>query len=408
MDFSALIFPATALRRSALTALCPLFKPLWVLEPPSLGDGSRATPPGLESLARTLRPVGQAGAQGSDNPQVQQAAKLLGQWQQWLASHQGSSSAEAIKAGMEPPTPPETFRTLIRDIKSYSGPEGKGDPGLPAVEADLLLHLAHIQDQEVAELEQALSRARQGESRLRHSMGQDQEDHQPVDYKIPLLDHLAPVDYSLPQEHMLESRLKAWATLAQGLDQQAAWLTTTSGQAARLLLERAHDLVLPPAKEYRTPAGAVSPLTLAPMFPRPDNPLAQEAARLVLPDLSELDDQAFLDLAAKLDSQPDMDLLRQRVNHLAQRVDGEKWWAGLAPELGQEARELAQAYGDLVQQAGVRAGGKPRGLSLLAFPGLSRQDVLALMRGEKPAGAPGMDQWPENWPQGATVVWALW
>ena len=408
MDLSALIFPATALRRSAITALCPLFKPLNVLEPPSLGKGAHATPPGLESLARMLRPAGQAGAVGSDNPQARQAAKLLDQWRQWLASHHGSSSAEALKAGMELPTPPETFRTVMSEIKSYQGPKGQADPGLPGVEADLLLHLAHIQDQEAAELEQALSQARQGESRLRHSMGQDEGDYQPVDYEAPLMDHLAPVDYTLPQEHLLESRLKAWSTLAQGLAPEDGWLATTSGAAARLLLERAHELVQPPVKEFRTPAGAVSPLTLAPMSARPDNPLAQEAARLVLPDLSELDDQAFLNLAAKLAANADFDLLRQKVNHLAQRVDGEKWWPGLAPELAQEAQELAQGYGDLIEQAGVRAGGKPRGLSLLAFPGLSREDLLALMRGEKPVEAPKMEQWPEQWPDGSTVVWVLW
>ncbi|MCB2191421.1 MAG: hypothetical protein KQI62_07645 [Deltaproteobacteria bacterium] len=408
MDLSALIFPATALRRSALIALCPLFKPLNVLEPPSLGKGVRATPPGLESLANMLEPVGQAGAVGSDNPQARKAAELLGQWQQWLADNQGSGSVDALKAGVQPPAPPETFRTVMRDIKSYKGAEGKEDPGLPGVEADLLLHLAHIQDQEAAELEQALSQARQGETRLRSSMGKDQEDYQPVDYEAPLMDHLAPVDYTLPQEHLLESRLKAWSTLAQGLGADTGWLATTSGAAARLLLERAHELIQPPVKEYRTPAGAVSPLTLAPMSPRPDNPLAQEAARLVLPDLSELGDQAFLALAAKLEANPDFDVLRQKVNHLAQRVDGEKWWPGLAPELAQEAQELAQTYGDLVQQAGVRTGGKPRGLSLLAFPGMSREDVLALMRDEKPGDAPKLEQWPEEWPEGSTVVWALW
>lgn len=408
MDLSALIFPATALRRSALTALCPLFKRLNVLEPPSLGKGATATPPGLESLAAMIRPKGEAGAADSDNPQARKAAELLGQWQQWLAQNQGSSSVDAIKAGVQPPTPPETFRSVMREIKSYQGSEGQGDPGLPGVQADLLLHLAHIQDQEAAELEQALSQARHGESRLRNSMGQDQGDYQPIGYDAPIMDHLAPVDYTLPQEHLLESRLKAWSTLSQGFGREAGWLATTSAAAARLLLERAHELVQPPVKEFRTPAGAVSPLTMAPMSARPDNPLAQEAARLVLPDLSELDDQAFLGLAAKLDQEPDMELLRQKVNHLASRVDGEKWWPGLAPELSQEAQELAQRYGDLVQQAGVRAGGKPRGLSLLAFPGLSREDVLALMRGETPSDAPKMEQWPEEWPDGSTVVWALW
>ena len=406
MELSALIFPATALRRSLMTALCPLFKPLEVLLPPSLEPGATAAPPGMEDLVNALRPQG--GADGSGLAPARQAADLLRQWRQWQSEHQGSSQAEVIKAGVQPAPPPETFRSLMGNIKNYKGPDGKDQAGLPGVEADLFLHLAHVQDQQAAELEQALSQARQGESRLRSSMGHDQQDHQPVDYEAPLLDHLPPVDYTLPQEHLLEQRMAAWATLAEGLKAEGAWLGTGSGAAARLLLERAHEAVQPPAKEYRTPAGAVSPLGLAPLSPRPDNPLAQEAARLVLPDLSELDDQAFLDLCARLDQDPDMDLLRQRVNHLAQRVAGEKWWPGLAPELGQEAQELAETYGDLVQKVGVQAGGRPRGLSLLAFPGLTRQDLMVLMRGEKPAEAPGMADWPENWPAGSGVLWALW
>ncbi|MCF8032684.1 MAG: hypothetical protein K9K66_06875 [Desulfarculaceae bacterium] len=406
MELSALILPSTALRRSVLAALCPLFKPMCVLQPPSLEPTAEAAPPGLEGLVAKLRPGG--GVEGSDNPQARQAAEQLRQWDKWLQEHQGSSAVDAIKAGVQPAPPPETFRSLMRDIKKYQGSDGAQGPGLPGVEADLLLNLAHIQDQQAAELEQALSQARQGESRLRSSMGQDQQDHQPVDYDAPLLDRLAPVDYTLPQEHLLEQRLSAWATLAAGLDATDDWLATSSGAAARLLLERAHDLVQPPAKEYRTPAGAVSPLGLAPLSARPDNPLAQEAARLVLPDLSELDDQAFLQLCAKLDQDPDMDLLRGRVNHLAQRVAGEKWWPGLAPELGQEAQELAQNYGDLIEKAGVQAGGRPRGLSLLAFPGLSRGDLLALMKDEKPSEVPSIENWPESWPQGATPMWALW
>ncbi|MCB2228504.1 MAG: hypothetical protein KQH53_17620 [Desulfarculaceae bacterium] len=406
MELSALILPSTALRRSVLVSLCPLFKPLCVLQPPSLEAGAEAAPPGLEGLVAKLRPGG--GADGSDNPQARQAAEQLRQWSEWLSRNQGSSAVDAVKAGVQPPSPPETFRSLMRDIKSYQGAEGQGEQGLPGVEADLLLNLAHIQDQQAAELEQALSQARQGESRLRSSMGQDQEDHQPVDYEAPLLDHLAPVDYTLPQEHLLEQRMAAWATLAAGLDAGEDWLATSSGAAARLLLDRAHELVQPPVKEYRTPAGAVSPLGLAPMAARPDNPLAQEAARLVLPDLSELDDQAFLSLCAKLDQDRDMDLLRQRVNHLAQRVEGEKWWSGLAPELAQEAQELAQTYGDLIEKAGVTAGGRPRGLSLLAFPGLTRADLLALMKNQKPVDAPSLKDWPDSWPQVATPVWALW
>ncbi len=406
MDLSALIFPATALRRSALAALCPLFKPLCVLQPPSLEPSATAAPPGLEGLVDKLRPSG--GADGSDYPQARQAAEQLRQWSDWLAQHQGSSQVDAVKAGVQPAPPPETFRSLMKDIKTYQGHEGAGGPGLPGVEADLLLNLAHIQDQQAAELEQALSQARQGANRLRSSMGHDQADHQPADYEAPLLDHLPPVDYSLPQEHLLEQRLAAWATLAADLEKDGAWLATSSGAAARLLLERAHDLVQPPLKEYRTPAGAVSPLSIAPLSARPDNPLAQEAARLVLPDLSELDDESYLALCAKLDQDPGMDLLRQRVNHLAQRVAGEKWWPGLAPELAAEAQELAQNYGDLVEQAGVIAGGRPRGLSLLAFPGLSRAHLLALMQDDKPGDAPSIKDWPETWPTGGTAVWALW
>jgi hypothetical protein len=406
MQLTALVFPATALRQSLLFGLAPLFKPVQVLQPPSLGEDAQAAPPGLQELVRVLRPAG--GADQAQMPQAQEAARLLRSWEQWLHDHRGSGEAEAIKAGVEPPAPPETFRSLVGQIKNYQGADQKGGPGLPQVEADLFLHLAHIQDQEASGLEQALAQAKQSEQKLSSSMGRDLDDHQPADYEGHIMDRLAPVDYSLPQERLLEQRLKAWATLAAESGGGEAWLAAASGEAARLLLERAQALVQPPAIEIRSPAGAVSPLGLAPMSPRPDNPLAQEAARLVLPDLSGLDEEMFINLAQGLDDDPKMALLRQRINHLAQRLRDEKWWAGLASELAQEAQELAEGYTELIKASGISAGPKPRALSLLAFPGLGRSDILALMRGEEPAGAPRLKDWPDNWPDGCCPMWVLW
>lgn len=406
MPLTALIFPSTALRRSLLCGLAPLFKPLAVLQPLSLGPDALVAPQALQGLVQVRRP--DAGADQAQAPQAQQAARLLRQWEEWVRSHQGSNQLEAIKAGIQPPSLPETFRSLINEIKHYQGADKDAGPSLPQVEADLFLHLAHIQDQEAAGLEEALVQARQGQQRLSQSMGHDQEDHQPADYEGQLLDHLPPVDYSLPQEYLLTQRLSAWATLAAETDLADAWLATASGEAARLLLERAAELVQPPVKEVRSPAGAVSPLQMGLVRPRPDNPLAQEAARLVLPDMSGLDDQALQDLARTLDENPDMDLLRQRVGHLAQRVQDEKWWAGLASELAQEAQELAANYSEMVRAAGAAAGPRPRGLSLLAFPGLDQGDLLALMQGQSPRDVPQMSDWPDKWPDGGSPVWVLW
>jgi len=406
MPLVALMFPATALRRSMLCGLAPLFESLAVLQPPSLGPEALAAPQAWQALVQVRRP--RSGADQAAAPQAQQAAKLLRQWEQWVRLHQGSGQVEAVKAGVQPPPPPETFRSLMGQIKNYRASGSEAGPPLPQVEADLFLHLAHIQDQEAAGLEEALAQARQSQERLAHSMGHDQADHQPADYETHLLDRLPPVDYSLPQEHLLSQRLSAWATLAAETDLGGAWLATASGEAARLLLERAAALVQPPVKDLRSPAGAVSPLQMGPVSPHPDNPLAQEAARLLLPDLCGLEDEALLSLAARLAAEPRLDLLRQRLGHLAQRLADEKWGAGLAGELAREAQELAADYADLVAAAGVKPGPSLRGLSLLSFPGLGQDELLALMRGGRTPAAPQLKDWPDHWPDGSCPVWALW
>lgn len=406
MPLVALMFPATALRRSTLCGLTPLFESLAVLQPPSLGPEALAAPAAWRDVVQVRRP--RAGADQAAVPQAQQAAKLLRQWEQWVRLHQGSGQLEAIKAGVQPPPPPETFRSLMGQIKNYRGAGSAAGPSLPQVEADLFLHLAHIQDQEAAGLEEALAQARQSQERLSRSMGHDQADHQPADYETHLLDRLPPVDYSLPQEHLLEQRLNAWATLAAEADLGQAWLATASSGAARLLLERAAALLQPPVKELRSPAGAVSPLQMGPLSPHPDNPLAQEAARLLLSDLSGLDDAALLSLANKLAAGDRLPLLRQRLDQLAQRLSQEKWSQGLARELAQEAQALAANYAALLDAAGAPAAGGQRGLSLLAFPGLQQGDLLALMRGDRPQNPPQLKDWPDTWPSGSCPVWALW
>lgn len=403
MQLPVLIFPHTDLRPTTLNGLAPLCAPVMVLQPPSLGPGAEG--PAMSSpLAEAVRPAGGADAAG---PEARRLAGLLRQWEDWARSHRHSAEAEAVKAGVEPPPPPETVRSLMGDIRKYSqGPEVKKDT--PEVSADLFLHLAHVQDREAAELEGLLARYEDSAGRLGHVMGLDQPDTVPADYEGYVLDRLPPVDYSLPEDHQLERRLAAWATLAGAAGDSDAWLATASGPAARLLMERADALLLPREPELRSPAGAVAPFGDPAGEPRPDTPRPQEAARLVLPDLSGLTPEALTDLAGRLAEAGDLDGLRAGLATLLKRLAAEKWGPALAGELAGAAKTLAEDYDRAVRAAGATLGKTGRGLSLLAFPGLTRADLLSLMRDGRPGGAPRSADWPDAWPDGSCPVLVLW
>lgn len=407
-DLPALLFPHTAPRRGALGALLPWWAPLTLLEPPSLDRGPEKGGP-LEAAGLLLRITAGAGADGSDDPKAKRLAGLLRQWESWARQGRDSGELEAVKAGVQPPPPEETVRGLMSEIKDFGRARKEAGPSHPAVEADLFLHLAHVQDTQAAEMEDILARVERGQRDLGRSMGLNGEDASPADYEQVFYQRLPPVDYSLGEDQHLMRRLEAWATLAAEAGVAGGTggtLATTSLPAVQVLLERANRRFEVSTKDMRSPAGAAVPPVVIPQTPDPDSPRAQEAARLVLPDLSGLADQELAELSARLDPQG-LKEVREGLAGLLGRLAAESWSSELREELGRGAKDIAERAGALLAGAQTPAPGRI-GVSLLAFPGLSRAQVLELMRDHQPGDLPDLRAWPKEWPAGSCPLLAVW
>ncbi len=388
MEASIAVFPRTVLDGDLLSLLVPWFESIKLVQPPALERGGGPpcawVPPVLSGsgLLQLLTPP-PAGSRGM--------AAQLREWEEWIHQQEGTGQVEAVKAGIKPPPPPETVRTVMNQIRDFDKPEpGESGPP-PGVRADLLLYLAHRRDQEAVEMAEIMARVEKGQEELGRVMGLEEEDTVPPDYQTAFAELLPPVDYSLPPEHQLPARLAAWAECAGRVDLGGARLAAAGLEAARLLLERANARF---RDDPRSPAGAVLPE--APEPAGDDLPLAREAARLLVPDLGGRD---WEDILALRDACRD---LRQELAGLAARLEGSTWSPQLGSELAEQARSLAQGMAQAASQAGLEPRGQ-RGLSLLVFPGLGREHLLALMKPGPPPGLPGPGAGP-----GSCPLWVAW
>jgi hypothetical protein len=397
---TVVLFPHTLVPPAARGTLLPWCESMLLVLPPSL------EPEPADALEQAGL-LSQARPSAGDPDETRRLQQLVRQWEQWAAAHQGSSQAEMLKAGVEPPPPPETVRSLIRDIKQFGRRQPAPGSDRPEPTGDILLHLAHLREKQAREAAAILARVEEKERTLGQVMGLDQPDTTPADYEQAFGDRLPPLDYRLDQTVQLQRRLSAWADLAARVPQaQDRWLATASLPALQMLLERRNRALSPLESELRSPAGAAMPLGPAQLHPSPDSPLAQEAARLVLPDLGHLEPAAQAELIARLDPQA-LSKLRHDLGRVLVRLATEPWGEALQKELAQAARALAECALELAAAAGADPD-HTRGVSIVAFPGLSRDQLLALMRQEEPTGLPGYELWPEKWPAGSCPVLAVW
>jgi len=406
---SLILFPDTALKTPAASSFIPWFAPLFLLRPPSLAPEAEA-PLMAAGLARQVAPQGGAEAAGG---KAKELAGLLKQWEQWIREHAGSTDLAALKLGVKPPPPLETVRGLIKEIRDF-GQISEGQPAPPPeVTADLFLHLAHVRDQEAQEVEGMLDKVEEGQKKLSAIMGLEEEDATPADYEETFHDRLPPVDYSMDDQKHLARRMAAWARLTAGLEGEAsqAWLATKNLAALTQLMERHNAAYASQSQVFRSPAGAAMPGPGQSGLPPADSPLAQEAARLVLPDLSGLDQEGLARLSQKISEQDggqSLAALQQGLDALLTELAQGKWGSELKEKAAAQARELAETAAKLTAQAGVETEG--RGVSILVFPGMGRAELLALMRAGEGGGQPRPEPkgWPEDWPVGSCPVVAAW
>ncbi len=410
MRLPALLLPQTALRVSVFSLLWPLFEPVVVLEPSGVSAPAPASPLIKAGLVEVARPP--AGPPAAGSPQAAQLDRLVGQWEAWAAQHRGSERAEALKAGLKlPESQDESLGQLMSEIRRPGQKVGASlRDAPPEVAGDLFLRLMHLQDQEAAEMEDLLSRVKFGERLLGQSMGLDEADTPPADYEEPFARKLPPLEHDLPSDQQLERRLRAWVGLARRAGQDDAWLATANLPAVQALLEAANQRLRLDSPERRSPAGASAPLpdATAGQPPDPASPLAQEAARLVLPDLGHLDEDELVELGQALVREGVLIQMRQGLKNMLDRLAGAPWSAELQKDLVGGCRMLAESLAGHVLAAGFTPGPASRGLSILAFPGLRRQQVLGLLAGEQVAGLPRRQDWPQAWPAGSCPLIALW
>jgi hypothetical protein len=142
--------------------------------------------------------------------------------------------------------------------------------------------------------------------------------------------------------------------------------------------------------------------------PPADSPLAQEAARLVLPDLTDLEPEELAGLGERLTQEMGLDGLREELQALLQRLSQQRWSGELQAEAAAEAQRLGGKCLALAGGHDSRPGQDTRGLSLLVFPGLSREQVLALMHDQQPKDLPAKEDWPDAWPAGSCLMLVAW
>ena len=379
MNLPVLMFPDTVLRPSVLAKISPLFKPVCLLAPPSLDQ--KAQPDADSGLVEVLHPAVNLGADAAGDAEPKRMAMLLRQWEQWVRQSQGTGLAEALKAGVMP-EPPETVRSVMGELKTY-GQSKASARQTPEVTADLMLHLAHIHDSQAVEMENALSGYEKGREKLERSMGHMEAYHERADYEDAGLDDLPPLDYSQNIDHLLPSRLSAWATLAATLGGNEDWLITSHAQAIDILAARANAGLADQPPELRSSAGAVAPFDDIP--PEKGSDLVQLAAEVKLAVNLGPEDSGVSGLEQFRDGFEQM---------LKQLADG-PWNAEAVDNAAQAAAALAADYNALA--TGSAQDGRQLTLKIIAFPGIKRGDILSLMRDGQlsiPAEQRGGGAWP--------------
>ena len=374
---SALAFPRTMPRHSLPGGLAPWLRPLCFLRPggflqSGLDEGLQKA--GLvESIAAGKEPE-------KSGPDQAELVRLLQDWELWLVQERGSGRAESLKAGLKPPPRPETVRGLMKDIVNHGKPKPGEEKAPPEVTAELLLHLAHLQELQADEVESLIRKAESGRDSMSRVMGLVDEDSLPEEYAKVLAKGLPPFDYDEDEERLLAQKMNAWALVAGPQAFADRWPVASGLAAARLLMERHRGLMGRADTGQRSPAGAQVLLSAPEQNPEPDSGLAQEGLRLLVPDLSGLPPEELAALAAKLDGREEYAALRADLPQILQMIVSEPWSRELKDELTGQALALSRTMAELAPGHGSL------NLSLIVFPGLLPEGLPGLMREN-----------PENW-----------
>jgi predicted transcriptional regulator len=375
---SVLVFPHTRLRRAMIGGMLPWLHPLVIMSPASLSEkpvGRKLLETGLFELLTPLdRPT---------HPSTEEVLKTLRQWEEWVAVQRGAGRLESLKAGVNPPTPVvENLRTVMADIKD---PErkpplsGAAQPP-PPKDPEVLVHLAHIWENQAAEMEELAALV----DKKSTSLGDILADDDSVSEELKSFNDLplSPPDQEQNDERLLSQRLEAWSSLLIGVDKDQLFLATANLPAARLLLERANQAFYDRENNQRSAAGATSLVDLFKPESRVENPaLSVEAFRISLPEVLAPDMESLVRICLDMKADSVFSELAAEFEALL-RYLGENPWS---EELGENAKQKAKGLGNemikAMKQSGIALGPGQVNLSSLVFPGLDRAQLFELLRG---------------------------
>ena len=375
---SVLVFPHTRLRRAMFGGMLPWLRPLVIMSPASLNEKAVSDDLLETGLFELLLPTDR-----SSHPRTEEVLEVLRKWEDWVAVQRGAGRLESLKAGVNPPVPGlENLRSVMEDIKDpqrkkpLSGAAAPPPPKDPAV----LVHLAHIWENQAAEMEELAALVGQKSLNLGNIL--DDDESVPKELKDLNQISLTPPDQEQTDERLLSQRLEAWARLIEGVDKKDLYLATANLPAARLLLERANRVFYAEEETKRSAAGATSLVDLPPES-RVENPaLSVEAFRVILPEFMAPDLTGLARLCLDLCERPGLAEPTAELEAVLAYLGNTPWSDELGKKVKKEVRELGLKMIRAMEQSGAALGAGQVNLSALVFPGISREQLLGLLKGQ--------------------------
>jgi len=317
---------------------------------------------------------------------------LFQRWEEWLVDRLDFNYIEIVKAGINlfDLDYEETVHLLQEDIKQYNkfydNKEKKEKSFFIEIEAAFWLHLLYQQDYRVRELEELLIQSDKINKRsLKQFVGLEYEEQFSINDQHNLFAQVSTFDYDVNYERRwLLHRVRAWAMIAKAQGMSKVILATASLNLIQWLFERINSQLM-----FNTC-----------LYPQIDEILSlrlvsgnnfscflkQEALRLVLPNLDDLEETDLISIHNKLTVNGMLKKIRQRMLFLFNRLIQEPWSPELKQDLTDEGYDLVEFLKKNIVKflPEIKEKFKTSNcfLSVLVIPGIKYSNLLLFLSGE--------------------------
>lgn len=361
------LVPQTYLACDLSVTLAHCFDEVYVLRPPDISQAAAHGEVKLPEMFKTLEVSDYSEDIGLEHGSL---TDLMHRWEDFISGRRNNGTLETINAGVRPRQPDlEATRAIIHQI--IGGAQAEKQPEKPpSASPALVLKLAHLMDQRVAEMRSLANRVDSQQERMAELFGQTQGEEPPAEFQKLAPALVGSMGLEMEDEALASYRLQAWACLAPLGKVKNLTPLTLSPQAAVLLLERANTFL--GGKPVRSAAGAQSLLWPPVSLSMAGTTMAREVLRLRLPLQEEV-----------LEFKKTLGMMLEAIAE-----------APMPAVLLKSLREIGGAW--LETGGSQRPGGR---MGLMLFPGYSMAGLLKLMKGQ--ASEPEI-------PGASCPLWVLW